>query len=1835
MLKKCTPVLLFCLCFAINRTEAQCPYSATISGTTSICLLEITNLDINFTGGVPPYQIDLFTGANVFTINNYFPGQPISVSPFISTTYSLVEVRDAQNCQATVFGEAAITVIQLPSAFPAEISQCEEGGGLATFDLTSLDPIVNGATGFSVSWYISQSLSNPIPNPSNYTINTSIVYARIFDGVCHSSLVPVTLMVVDVPVGQSVVLEACDEGNGTSVFDLTSADQSVSLGTSNAVSWYEDVAGAIPISNPSNYVATDQMVYAIVADGTCESSPVAVTLISHQIPSPVISGNLFFCEDSSTSLIAEPGYASYTWSNGATTQSIFVSTAGIYSLSVTTVDGCIGTTSVEVLQSPNPTPIISGPSQICDNENVVLEASPGFSNYLWSDGRTTQNINVNSPGEYSVNVIDNQGCIGRAYHSIETLITLSCRETVPATNTFLPDGQGIVTITGGAPPYEITWDGPSPGFTSVDGDGDWILDNLFGGRYQVSVTDANQCLANCYLFVRENSVINNCRSATPLQINQPEDCDVYNSHFFSFDNFNYTTLLSEISLFPCLNGIQDTLLSDSWFRFTATGDKTRIALQNNSLELPYVALYRSANCYNPLPIKCDRGSDISFEVETTPGTEYFLMIAGRNNRDRSTFSFSIETKRHCASCILGQTLSATPLPVNGIYSPGDVVNFCYTISSWDFVGSAWFHALELQFGSGWDLSTLTYEVPENVCPDDWSWHFYWESCSTSQVFGPGFAAENELGSCDPSNNIPNMDPGNNFGCSDIGDPDAPPAVFCWTIQVANCSINSNKDLSVIVNPFNDAQSGAWDAAFTDCSTPSVTFIAQSSCILPLDLTLQTFNHQCSFQPGGAIVFPKGGSGTYAYQWSTGQNTPSITNLIPGQYSLTLSDGQSEVVQHFSIDSESILFIDLGPDLTLCQGDTHTIDATVIDCPGCTYTWSNGDTAASITVSDSGTYSVTVTDPEGCEAVDDIHITFQPPTNTNLSVSICEGESFNIGGQVFTQSGFYNLFFTSNIGCDSVVSLDLTVLPTTFTFLNAQVCEGEVFFVDNNAYDQAGQYQEILTSSFGCDSIVSLDLTVLDAIIYRIDTTILQGESVTIGDSTYDQEGIYYDTLFSASVFGCDSIIITDLSILIIDCNSAGTIYFEDRPDSDTVFLCFGDTLKVRHNGDFDLSGDPNPATAPGIGYAYYDCPPDTTGPTYTNILADLCLNHTSPIFVNGNPVIQSNYIWVTTGSNTNGDMNIVNDGLIQEAFNGGTAIPTQLWLAPITIDDFANSSFELDGNGNAGPCVSVSTVEAFSVVWLNEMVISNLEVNPAGCEASFQVSGGLAEWDASNYSISVTKAADPNISGEVISGPATHDGMVNFIVPESGVYDILVEDGKSCPAIASLDIDQPDPLIISCSAISPSELLFSWNVIDGVENYQVQVSNGSTFTVTETNYTITGLFPGESITIEVLPNYTGSCSIESASLTCVTNDCPVVNLEITQPGPFCADDPPYQLELMPAGGIGNGSCQWQGPLTSNGLFDPIVAGPGNHLITLICTEGPCEYIATITLTVFPNPVAAFNLENKVCLDGFGTTTFQGEAGLDAVYTWDFDGGTAVPGIGPGPHEISWSIPGLKTVSLSIEENGCVSETFSRNIEVETAFPAPNISCIGINDQLAFGWQPVPGATGYNVTVLSGQTGILNGNIFIVSNLEPSEEVVLEVVAINGGGVCSDSADTLSCLAEGDPIIMLTEPTFELDEANGTIQVRPEFDRGDFNIKGPYPNPTRQEAQVELSLQNQQAIEMALIDIRGRTIQVVSRTTFEKGNHSINIDTRDLAPALYFVKIHVANQVITKKLAVVK
>ncbi|MBR9976128.1 MAG: hypothetical protein KFF77_11150 [Bacteroidetes bacterium] len=155
----------------------------------------------------------------------------------------------------------------------------------------------------------------------------------------------------------------------------------------------------------------------LVADnGRCQSRDTLLVAVGDSVRPGVFPAILRLCPEGEGTLRAEDGFDSYTWltPDGAIPgREITVRHAGLYRVHVSTDGGCEGTSDpipVEIL--PAPEPRILGPEALCPGDTIVLQASPGYLSYRWSDGRGGRVVSIGDAAELTVTVTDSNGCAG-------------------------------------------------------------------------------------------------------------------------------------------------------------------------------------------------------------------------------------------------------------------------------------------------------------------------------------------------------------------------------------------------------------------------------------------------------------------------------------------------------------------------------------------------------------------------------------------------------------------------------------------------------------------------------------------------------------------------------------------------------------------------------------------------------------------------------------------------------------------------------------------------------------------------------------------------------------------------------------------------------------------------------------------------------------------------------------------------------------------------------------------------------------------------------------------------------------------------------------------------------------------------------------------------------------------------------------------------------------------------------------------------------------------------------------------------------------------------------
>jgi P pilus assembly chaperone PapD len=156
-------------------------------------------------------------------------------------------------------------------------------------------------------------------------------------------------------------------------------------------------------------------------------------------------------------LTAEGNYASFAWSNGQSGQNITITNSGTYTVTVTDANGCTGTDSEVVSPGAAANTSITGPTSVCPNASATLTATGSFQSYQWSSGETTNSINVNSAGTYTVTVTNSDGCTGTATQVLGDALLPSVSFSVASPEVCIGDCLAFNVSFNGIPPFSMTY----------------------------------------------------------------------------------------------------------------------------------------------------------------------------------------------------------------------------------------------------------------------------------------------------------------------------------------------------------------------------------------------------------------------------------------------------------------------------------------------------------------------------------------------------------------------------------------------------------------------------------------------------------------------------------------------------------------------------------------------------------------------------------------------------------------------------------------------------------------------------------------------------------------------------------------------------------------------------------------------------------------------------------------------------------------------------------------------------------------------------------------------------------------------------------------------------------------------------------------------------------------------------------------------------------------------------------------------------------------------------------------------------------------------------------
>lgn len=783
------------------------------------------------------------------------------------------------------------------------------------------------------------------------------------------------------------------------------------LGSPQALSFLNNKKILQPtVTIPANFTGTLDYILSLT-DGECVTADAITVTITPNQPAK-LKADTVICQGESTTISLTNTYQTYQWSNGATSSTISVNTGGTYAVTVSNGGTCTSSDSITVHLRDNPAPLIEGGGKLCNGESITLRTNQSFSTYFWSDGSRNATTSVNRGGNYSVTVTDANGCRGTGSFSVTAFPNPTPAITGNAT---FCEGQTTTLATSQSyPSYQWSSNETSATITAQN-----------AGNFSVTVTDANGCKGTDDIVLTRNSL--------PSLTVDGNRAFCENSNTQLTANTNATDI--------------------NW----STGDRTPSILVNTPGN--YTVTVSSNGCQKSETIA----------IQQQPKPELFITdsitICPENS---ATLQAQGVFSRYQWST--GDT-SATIT----VRQPGD-----YTLQVTDAFGCT---ASAVQTVAVFpDVVIPTINGDKNFCPDagtrltvDGNYQSYlWSNGQT----GPSIQVS--------QSDTYSVTVSDANGCTS----ETSATVQAFAVATpASDTLSFCKGDAATLRPEGSYTSFNWsngsDQAFISVSQSgiyTVTVTDQNNCKTNAAYTVfENTPPQAVIQ--GEPRFCKNSStqlkalGAFdTYLWSTGVTSDSITLQTPGDYRVTATDANG------CTSTAAINIVELAlptPEIispnVFCAGEQITL---ALNTALGNYIWSNGSQQATLSITQGGTYKVTVTDENGCTGIASKDITElqNPSISINADTTLCQGASENL----IATSGFPTYQWSNGSKQDS-------------TSINA-----------------AGTYSVTVTDSNGCkatDAITIQSVNLPNANAGQDQTLDCDTKSVTIG-TVEAQQSVY-------------------------------------------------------------------------------------------------------------------------------------------------------------------------------------------------------------------------------------------------------------------------------------------------------------------------------------------------------------------------------------------------------------------------------------------------------------------------------------------------------------------------------------------------------------------------------------------------------------------------------------------------------------------------------------------------------------------------------------------------------
>lgn len=920
------------------------------------------SVDLAVSGGTPPYQYQWNNGETTQDLSNLSAG---SYTVIITDENGCINMSAAVITQPSAALNTAITSQSAVSCF---------GGNNGSIDLT----INGGSAPYTINWSNGSSAEDQFSLAAgNYTVTVTDTKG------CTVSNAALTIS------GPAAELHAA-LNSSVNVSCFSGTNGSLNLNTSGGTSPYSYNWSNGATTSSAGSLSAGSYTVTVTDDNGCTQVLNGLTVA--QPPAPLAasatSQNAVSCfggSNGSINLGVSGGTATYTyqWSNGATTQNLTGLQAGTYTATITDANGCTEVATGISISQPAAalsSAVASTNNVSCNggtNGNLLLNVSGGTApyNFQWSNAATTQNLNNVISGNYAVTITDSKGCTTAKSGLIISQPAAVLAGNVASSNEVScfggNNGAINLTVTGGTSPYTYAWN---------NGAQSQNISGLATGIYAVSITDANGCttaVSGVAVTQPAASLAGTVSSITPVSCFGNSTGSI--SLNVSGGTAPYTYAWSNGATVQNISGIVSGTYNVSVTDQNGCTDfVSGILIEQPAAVLnANVLASTDASCYgnNTGSILLNvNGGTAPYQYTWSNGTHLQNLL----NATAGTYAVSITDDNGCTFNISGQTISQPAAPLNGSVSQSTNVS-CY----------------------GNNTGAITLAVNGGTAPYSYQWSNGAVTQSLTNIAAGNYAVTVT----------------DNNGCTvgvaavSISQPAAALNGTASTTQNVSCNSGANGTINLTVtggtSPYayqwsngattqdlNSLFSGTYAVSITDsqgCQFAASATVSQPAGALSTAINVAQ-QVDCYGNNNGSIVLSAaGGTAPYAFQWSNGETIQNISGLAAGSYMATITDANGCINMASAIVGQPAAALSAGTSATgdvNCFGGTN--GAISLQVNGGTtpyqFVWSNGETVQDITNLTSGTYTVSVTDLNGCKTIVPGIIISQPAAALNGNIS---------------------------------------------------------------------------------------------------------------------------------------------------------------------------------------------------------------------------------------------------------------------------------------------------------------------------------------------------------------------------------------------------------------------------------------------------------------------------------------------------------------------------------------------------------------------------------------------------------------------------------------------------------------------------------------------------------------------------------------------------------------------------------------------------------------------------------------------------------------------------------